>query len=256
MIAVPFSIGGTPRGAAFHPCYEHLCADPTPPPRISFEDFLVRRLPAIRQRDGSGATRLSRRTCCTLAPPGSAVRDVRRSRRGSRRRAHRGRSGCSLGFAADDARGQRPGELPPGAVTRRRCRGEDERLHRGRSGKFAVALGVAEGQEFHPTVGLAVTGRHPAPRTGPEQNMPAPLPPPVTRTRARSRSRTLPPPWQATAAPCPPDAAACRPRNRAVNPGSCAWQGEGLQQIVLRRPPRPSELVGRMGKYGPQASAL
>jgi hypothetical protein len=31
MIAVPFSLGA-PSWAASHPCYEHLCPDPTPPP--------------------------------------------------------------------------------------------------------------------------------------------------------------------------------------------------------------------------------
>src|SRR5579859_3487345 len=51
MIAVPFSLG-LPSWAAAHPCYEHLRPDPTLASRISFEDFLVRRLQAIRQRDG------------------------------------------------------------------------------------------------------------------------------------------------------------------------------------------------------------
>ena len=55
MIAVPFSLGRSWR-AASHSCYEHVCADPAPASRISFDDFLVRRLQAIRQRDGSGAT--------------------------------------------------------------------------------------------------------------------------------------------------------------------------------------------------------
>jgi hypothetical protein len=39
MIAVPCSLG-CPSWAASHPCYEHLSPDPTPPPGISFEDFL------------------------------------------------------------------------------------------------------------------------------------------------------------------------------------------------------------------------
>src|SRR6266568_905625 len=42
---------GRPSWAAAHPCHEHLCLDPTPPPGRLFEDFLLRRLCATQQRD-------------------------------------------------------------------------------------------------------------------------------------------------------------------------------------------------------------
>jgi hypothetical protein len=38
MIAVPFSLG-RPSWAASHPCYEHLCRDPTPPPGFLSRTF-------------------------------------------------------------------------------------------------------------------------------------------------------------------------------------------------------------------------
>ena len=62
-------------------------------------------------------------------------------------------------------------------------------------------------QQDHMTVGLAVSGRQPAARTGPERNMPAPLSAAARRARPGSRRRTIPAARQVTAAACQSDAA-------------------------------------------------
>src|ERR1039457_6026392 len=64
-------------------------------------------------------------------------------------------------------------------------------------GARASAVPAARSYDRHLTVGLAVTGRHPASRTGPERNMPAPLTP-ARRAQPRSCSRTFCP-WRLTA---------------------------------------------------------
>ena len=85
------------------------------------------------------------------------------------------------------------------------------------------AATVARSSDRHPTVGLAVTGRHPASRTGPERNMPAPLTPPVTRAGPGSRSRTFPSPMAGHSSSLPVGCCCPATRHRAVNPRKCAW---------------------------------
>ncbi len=89
--------------------------------------------------------------------------------------------------------------------------------------RSSSAAPAARSHDRHLTVGLPVTGRHPASRTGPERNMPAPLTPPLTWPRPGSHRRAFPAPWQATAAACRLDAAARRPLHWAVNPGNYGW---------------------------------
>jgi hypothetical protein len=57
MIAVPFT-PGAPLAGSLSPLPRTPLSRSDTPSRISFEDFLVRRLEAIRQRHGSGATAL------------------------------------------------------------------------------------------------------------------------------------------------------------------------------------------------------
>jgi len=73
MIAVPFS-QGRPSRAASHPCYERLRPDPTPAPRTSSGDLLVRPLPAIRQRDGPSGDCADFLMCARSSAHTAAVR--------------------------------------------------------------------------------------------------------------------------------------------------------------------------------------
>ena len=92
------------------------------------------------------------------------------------------------------------------------------------SGAFQPQLHpAARSYDRHLTVGLAVTGRRPAARTGPERNMPAPndpcgplgtarVSPPHLSSRAAGHGSSLP-----VGCCCPAT------RHRAVNPRKCAW---------------------------------
>src|SRR5829696_2283084 len=66
MIAVSFSLGGAPRGRPLTPA-TNTSAPIRHRLRISLEDLLVRRLSAVRQRDGFGAPALHFLICAPSA---------------------------------------------------------------------------------------------------------------------------------------------------------------------------------------------
>jgi hypothetical protein len=85
---------------------------------------------------------------------------------------------------------------------------------------------AARSSDRHLTVGLAVTGRHPAARTGPERNMPAPLTPPVTRAGPGSRNRTF---------PSPRGRSQQQPASRMLLPGDPTPGSEPTEVCMVRR---------------------